>query len=306
MMTEQLEPKSTMIRYLLGQMPEHERASFEEQYQKDSDLFFELSELENDLIDLCALGSLSESEQEQMRSFLADPDRQKRLALAKIMVRYPDTGLERARLNVPEPPVQRSPWPSHGRLALRAVAALAAAVMIAGISWLFVADRNLRAELEALRNQQSKATTREQTLQQQIDSLTHELAQRGKSAKNVEQTPLLAQNTVSLNLTSDVVRGDGAAPMLTIPPSANFVVFHVDFPGREPSSYDLSLETAEGTSVFRQEHLKGRSVDGLNTRIALKLRSRILNDGDYVLRVTTTVDQKSEDVAGYSFRVVRR
>src|SRR5512136_1188717 len=191
MMTKQHEPKSTMIRYLLGEMSDRERSSFEEQYQKDSDLFFELSETENDLIDLYALGTLSDSEQERMRSFLADPDRMKRLGFARTLVTYPNTGLEGGRVSVPESPTRSSFWQRPRQFALRAVAAAAAAVMVVGISWLFVADRNLRGELAALRNQQSNATHREQALQQQIDSLTHELEQLGKSANEVEQPPLL-------------------------------------------------------------------------------------------------------------------
>src|SRR5262249_17821675 len=102
MMTEQHEAKSTMIRYLLGQMSDRERSSFEEQYQKDTGLFYELAELENDLIDLYALGALSAGDQEQMRSFLADPDRQRRLAFAKTLARYSGPGLESVGPTRPE------------------------------------------------------------------------------------------------------------------------------------------------------------------------------------------------------------
>src|SRR5215471_12442177 len=102
MMTEQHEPKSTMMRYLLGQMPDHERSSFEEQYQKDTGLFDELAELENDLIDLYALGGLSASEQEQMRSFMADPDRQTRLQFARTLARYPGPEIESVRASALE------------------------------------------------------------------------------------------------------------------------------------------------------------------------------------------------------------
>lgn len=306
MMTKQHEPKSTMIRYLLGQMSDQERSSFEEQYQKDSELFFELSETENDLIDLYALGVLSESEQEKMRTFLADPDRMKRLAFARTLASYPNPGLESTRLGVPEVPARSLFWQGPRQFALQAVTAVATAVMIVGISWLFVADRNLRRELEALRNQQSSATSREQALQQQINILTRELEQISTSTKEIDQTPLLAQNTVSFSLSSDVLRGDGSAPTLKIPSSARFVVLKSSFPGYASSGYGLSLETADGNPVWRQEHASGRFLDRLNTQLTIKLPSRILKDGDYVLRVTTTVDQKTEDVAGYSFRVIRR
>jgi cell division protein FtsL len=303
MMTEQHEAKSPMIRYLLGQMSDHERSSFEEQYQKDTGLFYELAELENDLIDLYALGALSEGEQEQMRSFLADPDRQKRLAFAKTLAGYPGPESESVRPNVEE--TNRLSWRVSKHFAIGAIAT-AAAVMIVAVSWLFVANRNLSRELESLRNQQSAAQKKEQVLEQQIDTLKRELEQRGKSAHEDEQSPLLAQNTVSFSLRSDVVRGDGPAPTLAIPSSAQFVVLDVTVPGHATSRYDLFLETADGNPVLRQEHVRGKPVDSLNTQLAIKLRSHILQDGDYVLRVATAIDQKTEDVAGYSFRVIHR
>jgi hypothetical protein len=306
MMIEQHEPKSTMIRYLLGQMSDAERSSFEEQYQKDTDLFHELAELENDLIDLYALGALSASEQEQMRSFLADPDRQKRLAFAKTLSGYPDSGLESVRPTGPKAQASWLSWQPSKQLAVRAIAAAAAAAMIVGVFWLLVSNRDLRKELEALRNQQSNAQKTEQALQQQIDTLTRQLEQRDKNAKGSEQDQLLAQNTVSFSLSSDVVRGNGRAPTLTIPPPATFVVLNVTVPGHVPSTYDLFLETADGNSVWHQKHVRARSADGPNTQLTIKVPSRSLKAGDYVLRVTTTVDQKSEDVAGYSFSVVHR
>ena len=303
MMTEQKETKRTMMRYLLGQMPEDERSNFEERYQNDNDLFFELAELENDLIDLHAMGTLPESERAQMESFLADPDRQKRLAFAKALVRYPNIGPESARPGVTE---TRGWWPSWHGLAVKTILASAAIAVLAGFLWLLVTDRNLRRELEDLRNQQSSAATREHSLQQQIDKLTRELAERGKNNQDTDRTPLLARNTVSFSLSSDVVRGDGPAPTLTIPRSTIFVVLDVLVPGNAARGYGLALETADGSTVWRQEHTTGKPVGGRETRLAVKLRSRLLTNGDYVLRVTTTADQKVEDVAGYSFRVIHR
>jgi hypothetical protein len=305
MMAEQHEPKSAMIRYLLGQMSDHERSSFEEQYQKDTGLFHELAELENDLIDLYALEALSPSEQEQMRLFMADPDRQKRLVFARTLARYPGSETESVRkTGAPETRASSSFWKHSKQLAVRAVAAAAAVGLIVGISWLFVANRKLSKELEALRGQQSSDQKKEQALEDQIGTLAHELEELGKTKKGADQ--LLAQNTASFSLRSGVVRGDGPAPTLTIPASTAFVVLDVTVPGRAPGDYGLFLETAEGNSVWREEHASGRRVDGFNTQLAIKLHSRILADGDYVLRVTATIDQKTEDVAGYSFRVIHR
>jgi hypothetical protein len=305
MMTEQHEPKTTMIRYLLGQMPDHERSNFEEQYQKDAGLFHELVEVENDLIDLYALGALSKKEQEQMSSFLADPDRQKRLEFAKTLTHYPGPAVESVQGKAPESPIPGWVWMGRARFALRVTGAAAAAALIATVSWLLVADRNLRSELEALRNQQSNAVERERALQQEIDTLTRAVQDRTQNTKDAEQAPLLAQNTISFSLGSDVLRGDGPAPTLKIPPTASFVLLDLTLPGHTLHGYDLSLETAEGLPVLRQ-HANGKLLKGHNTQLAIKLRSRMFVDGDYVLRVTTTADQKVEDLAGYSFRVVRR
>ena len=303
-MTEQHEPKTTMIRYLLGQMSDQERSNFEDQYQKDAGVLYELAEVENDLIDLYALGALSKKEQEQMRFFLADPDRQKRLEFAKALARYPSTEHEGVRPTLAESPAAGLPWKRSAWLGLKAAGALAAAALIATVSWLYVADRDLRRELESLHNQQSHAAQREQALQQQIDTLTREVQDHSQNPKYNEQARLLAQNTISFSLSSDVLRGSGPAPELKIPPTASFVMLELALSGHEPDGYDLSLETADGVPVWRQ-HAKGSLVKGHNTHLAIKVRSRALVDGDYVLRVTTTANQTVEDLAGYGFSVVR-
>jgi hypothetical protein len=302
MMPEQTEMKSSMIRYLLGQMSDQERSNFEEQYQKDNDLFYALAELENDLIDLHALGALSDSEQEHMRHFLADPDRQKRLAFARTLVRYPEAGLE----SVPRDSPDSRTWWLSSRGSKRLALGVIAAAMVIGISWLLVANHGLKKELETLRTRQSGAEKEAQTLKRQVETLTHELEERGKTTEGIEQTPpLLAQNTVSFSLRSNVVRGEGPAPTLKIPARATFVVLELTLPAHAPSPYDLVLETADGNAIWRQAKLKSRSVDGLVTQLAIKLPSHILIDGDYVLRVTTP-DHKHEDVAGYTFVVTHR
>ena len=104
--TDKSDPQLTMIRFLLGEMSNEERASFEDQYTRDTALFHSLVELENDLIDLYAADALSKSERKRLEhSFFADPDRRKRLPFATALATYPVTEIPtpapgRARLCV--------------------------------------------------------------------------------------------------------------------------------------------------------------------------------------------------------------
>jgi hypothetical protein len=304
MISDKTEPKHTMIRYLLGEMSDQERASFEDKYQGDESLFHEIVELENDLIDLYALGALSEAERKQLeQSFLADPDRNRRLTFARTLASYPQSGPDSLPQRLAESGARPRFWQRSKQLAMRAAAAAVLIAMMAGISRLLIESHDLRKELEELRNQRSSTLQRAQILQQQVDDFRRELEARSNTDKQIAE--VRPPNTASFRLRADVLRGNGEVPTLTVPPSAAFVALQMTFPSDSShNSYDLSLETADGGSIWRQHHVKGRSAGGGNTRITMKLPSRTLKDGDYALRVTTTIGQEVEDMAGYSFRVI--
>ncbi len=303
-MIEQEETNNTMVRYLLGEMSDQERASFEDQYQVDSDLFYRLVELENDLIDLYASGALSEMERKRLEhSFLADPDRTKRLAFAETLAGYPGAGSEGSKPSLPESRTWSLAWLRSEGFAARALAIVCLTAMLTGVSWLLVVNHNLRKEVEALRDQQVSAAKREQDLRRQLDVLTDEQAgASGRDPGTPEPRP--ASTIISFAVQPDTLRGNESASTLTIPHSATLVEFHLMLHSHRSLNYGLSLETADGNTVWHKENTKSISIGDRSTRITTKVPARILKTGDYVFRITMMVDQEIEDAAGYTFHVI--
>jgi len=293
MITDKSESKNSMLRFLLGEMSDEERASFEDEFTRDTTLFHSLVELENDLLDLYAADALSPAERKRLeRSFLADPDRRKRLPFSRTLMKisYPAEQAQSSAA-IPTRPGYSIAWKM-----LSAAAALLFFAAAIGISWLLVANHRLRSELDALRQQQVIALQRTTSLQQQVAGLTRELN------AGIPQD----QNLVSFTLATDALRGDGKIPKLNIPSTASFVILHLIFPADSFSTYHVFLESADGSQVWHEGRANGKRLRTDNKEIVLTVPSHILQLGDYVLRITAGKGQQTEDVAGYSFSVLRR
>ena len=73
-----------MKRYLFGELSEKEREKLEDRFFEDSDYFYELTELENELVDKYAQGKLKGSELTRFEQSLArSPDRREKIANAR-------------------------------------------------------------------------------------------------------------------------------------------------------------------------------------------------------------------------------
>jgi hypothetical protein len=304
MMIDRTEPRHAAIRFLLGEMSAEERERFEDQSINDDDLFQSVAETENDLIDLYAMGALSQSEQERLeRSFLADPERRERLPFARALVALPpretSTSVREPSLSQ-NPPLIRLRW-------TRLAQPLAAAVllgMVVGMSWLLFANHSLKVELQAAHQQQATAVQEAAGLRQQIDALTSELNTAGQHVSSGQDS--VGQDSVSFTLSADASRGSGWTARLALPSTAAFAVLRLVFPADTFSSYHVFAETAAGKQVWQQEQAGSARIGAHNKEIVIAVPVEILKPGDYVLRVTAGNGHETEDVTAYSFRVVRR
>jgi len=80
--------KDSLRRYLLGQMDEDERAEFEEKYFADDELFEELVEVENDLVDAYIDGVLTPAERKRFEErFMSTAEGRERVEFARTLRR---------------------------------------------------------------------------------------------------------------------------------------------------------------------------------------------------------------------------
>src|SRR5215813_6885009 len=78
-----------MRRYLMGELSEQERDDLEEMYFNNDELFGELLDAEDQIVDDYRLSQLSPREREQFeRRFLIQPERRREIKLAVLFAQY--------------------------------------------------------------------------------------------------------------------------------------------------------------------------------------------------------------------------
>ncbi len=300
-----VEPKHKMIRFLLGEMPAEERAGFEDEFIKDTEVFQRLVELENDLIDLYAMGALSRSERKRFEhSFLADPERRKRLSFARALVVHASetasASTERLKTGI------RRRWFQPISPVLLPIAGILLLFMLTGMSWLLAVNHQLRTELQASQKQQAEALKTVVNLQKQVEVLTQDVDARNRSDGQAAQGTPSDRNLLSFALKDDSWRSSGVIPRLIVPSTTSAVALHLIFPADTFSSYELFIETASGTPIWHKGKVQGERAGAGSKEVVVRLPAHLLKDGDYVARITAGSSRGLEDVAGYSFSVVKR
>jgi hypothetical protein len=297
--TDQTERERFLSRYLLGQVSQEERDSFEDQYLAHDDLFEELVAAENHLIDSYVKGQLSRTEQTQFEShFLNSPERRERVDFAKSLASYGKAG----RL---VPSSERQWIPGFLKVqpaAMRFVIAAMFLVVAGGLLWMFVDNSHFRRELEQSRQE-------EQRLRQEVMNLNARLQESvvaGNQNQELAQVDPPGSARLSLVL-APVARGAGRQNIVFISPGISAVAFRLNREPEDYLSYGVALETVEGAQILQKRNLKSQLATGGSKVITAEFQSKSLPPGDYVLKLTgTTASGKTEELDAYSFRVLKQ
>jgi hypothetical protein len=298
-----------MRRYLLGELPDGERAPFEELYLADAEFFEQLLALENDLIDSYVRGELNESESRRFEAeYLPSPPRRERVEFARALSQAAAMENEAARAG--------SAWKSL--LAAFSVQqgvprwalAGASAALLAACAWLAVDNHDARIGLEKSLTGEAKLSTEVGALQSQIAELEKDRenpAGEGHTeslAAKLEPPPELFP---TLRLTPSRERGTGEKQSIIEISAANRGVrLQLVLERDDYRSYLVALRTVERGEIARDEDLASRSVEG-NAVVAWRLPARTLEAGDYTVDLKGRLaDGSLEDAETYSFRVLRR
>ncbi|HEY5028613.1 MAG TPA: hypothetical protein VIK39_09415 [Candidatus Angelobacter sp.] len=300
--------KRLMVQYLFGELSASERAEVEDSYLKDGDVFQELVSLENEIVDRYVLDKLSAPERQRFeRSFLTNPARREMVQTAKSLLSYSAAAENAMLLSTPEP--RREWWRLSREFRIWGAqfgAAAAFLIVIAGMFWLLLINRRLADELENLQGKEAAAVQDRRALQEQVQSLRADLSQRDSAIRQIVQSPAYDRNTISFTLGRGLSRGSSQMGNLVIPAHASSVSLHMII-GRDPHPhYNVSVTTPDGRSVWSRGNVKGQPTYDRNKEIAVALPSRLLQEGDYVVRVSAGNTDAGQDLAGYAFHVIRR
>jgi hypothetical protein len=327
-MKDPIDNEGVLVRYLLGQMSEHEQQQIEQRAFDDDEFYSQLLEVEDDLRCAYAQGTLPLAQKGLFeKRFLIFADERQSVAIARDMIAELRQSPVKDAWSVASTRGERktdrnlfswifgpsSPVP---RYALAAVAL----VVVAGGVWLLFETTRLRSEISRLQSERANAeqqleersaeqSARTEQLDKQLKEereqraqLEQELSRRDEQAD--EQTA--RASVIALLLSPGRIRGGGETKRLVLAPDVEQVRLQLELAGDASSGYRAVLINADGRAILTRSALKARRV-GARTILTFRVPSRILAEDDYELRVTglDTAGQP-ERTDSYYFTVLKK
>lgn len=305
-----------MRSYLLGNMPESEASSLEEEFFIDDEKFEQLWEIENKLVDSYVRGRLSPEDRQRFEHYyLMSPVHIERVAFARDLIEKAD-GLAQA------PVIElKASWlarlsemlglsPAAWRFAMAAAMLLLATASV----WLMADRARLRNEFAQLRAENEAQQQNQQSLSDQIaaergesERLTADIerlkTERDAARQDSAQSQPTSHSIFSFVLSpTPLIRSGGNSQTLDVPAGTDIVRLQMRLPQTDASRFRVSVQTLEEKQIWNQQVNKLRAN---NTFLTIQIPASKLKVDDYFL-VLSALNPKgeSEELARYFFRVV--
>ena len=308
-----------IVDYLLGNLPEAEMERLDEMSLTDDVFAARLDAAECDLVDDYVTGELSPEAVGQFKShYLASPRRREKVHFAQTF----QDRLRHEQASVKSAPLKSrvSSFFAIPRLPLQWGFAAAALLMLLMGGYLMLANVRLRnqivqkeadyrelkqqegrlqSRMSQRRSSRSRSDSERALLQQKIERLEQQLAERGTPE---EIQPRGDVKLLAFSL-SPQTRGISKIPALIIPEQTDFVALTLELEVNEFSSYQALLKkSGNGEIVWRSGKIKA---DDTTNSILIGLPANILNVQNYLVEVSgVSTDGATEIVGGYPFKVV--
>jgi hypothetical protein len=292
-----------MRQYLMGELSEQERNDLEEKYFNDNELFGELLDAEDQIIDDYHRGKLSLSERERVEQhFLALPERRREVKLAILFAQYL---AERRASGPPAPnpaPGARSliNLPLFGPLfawlrAPRSIPGwtLVAAALTLTLGGVWVVMNTSRSQIQPA---PGPAKQGEQANRARIEA---ELA-------ILQTRPVPAKGAISFTLARGASRGQEEIKKITPGPETTVIEFTLDAGAENYASYQASLQKAYNESdgiLIKQLEVKTTAA---GKSVMVRLPATMLDTDDYQIKLEGISPQGAAYIIGkYLFQVRR-
>lgn len=323
-MRHKSDDEGLMTRYLLGELPEVDKAQVEERFLRDYEYFERLRAVEEELNDGYAQGELSEREREQFEQrLLASPEWRERVQFARALSLV-GAGPPEAREAPAELRGESIPWwkslssfPGARKPAFQlSLAAVAITILVAG-SWLILKTSRLRAELEQNQAQLQQIEQREQQLQQQTaderaraDQLAQELERERQKREHLQtelQEPAPQRSIVSFILMPGVGRGEVEQTKLIVPRETRLMQLQLYLHGPTPyKGYRAELRAAGGKLIWSRDGLSARKTRS-GKAVTLSLPVDALTSGKHEMALKGVISKEQvEDVGYYYFSIEKK
>jgi hypothetical protein len=326
-----IDKEKLLISYLLGNLAEVHRLRLERKFLGDDQFYERLLALEDELFYDYAQGKLSSADRKQFEiQFLTFARNRKREKLASALIHNiseaaPVVKIEPDLARLATPQFLWSSLKSFSSIQSRAmrVSLATLAIMLLVLIWLAYGKVMLRNDFDQLRAEQALHKDRLQRQSQQERARAEELTRQLRREK--DENALLRQKLIKMKARSarhgerlltvipfvllpSVVR-DLATGMkkLYIPPGVHRLKLQLNLKGEaEHRSYQVTLLTDEGVERWSQDMFRAERRDSGHA-IVVSLPSRLLEVGDYELRLKGTASDGTQEETGdyYYFSIVK-
>lgn len=313
-----------MMAYLLGDLPEQEKARVEERIFADDEFYEQIAALKAELADGYARGELTARERERFENrFLNSAQGRERLAFARTMARaFGESGA--AEISAPiTASIEESSWRrsiltffSARNPALQFSMAAAISLLLLGGLWLFWQNRSLQSQIEQARAEEDRwrrqAAGRQTRSDELAAQLERERAEREKLQNELDQArtepaPSSKLAFVSFLLSPGLIRDRDEPEKLVIPRAARQIRLQLDTAGDDDyRSFRAELRTARGNLVWSQDQLSTQSTD-TGAAVPLILPAGVLSAGEYELALRGVDSSgQSKDIGYYYFIILKK
>lgn len=193
--------REEMKRFLFHELSDTEREAFEERFFADDDFFYELADLENELVDRYALGKMSVAESTRFeKSLQKSPEKRAQIANSVTLQKF----IAEEKLVVAQPTLWEKIagfFTVQKNLFQYATAVLVILLMI-GVGFLLYERARVAGELARLQSEQKE---RESEIERQENALLEQIRQSQEREQNL-QTELESRNGQTQILTEQIER----------------------------------------------------------------------------------------------------
>jgi len=308
-----------LIRYLLGTLPEEEAERLDGLSIADDAFAWQLSTVENDLVDGYVRGELSgENLARFKKSYLSSPKRLQKLEFAEALGSFSARTATTAAQAIPattapgsEPKQESSRnlparhWFFVPRLALQWGFAGSALVLLLAASYLFLENARVRRQTTEAQGSHAAFDQREQELQRQLNdqratnaSLAKELDSLRESHPNLDQL-----KTVSALLLPPT-RGAGQIPTVSVPHGTDLVVLQLTLETNDFPSYRVSLKDPVTNQIVWYSANLEATPGSINKTVSASFWARLLKPQNYVLELSGVAPNgRAKFLSGYPIHV---
>lgn len=193
--------REEMKRFLFHELSEREREAFEERFFADGDFFFELTDLENELVDRYALGKMSAAESARFeKGAQKSPERRAQIANAVALSKF----IAEQKLVVAQPTLREkiAGFFYFQKNLFQYATATLIILLMAGVGFLLSERARVASELARL---QSERNQRENELERQENALQEQIRQAQQREQSL-QKELESKNGQTQILTEQIER----------------------------------------------------------------------------------------------------